>query len=62
VAVFISAYGGKTTKPAPLIKYIWMREREMEGETIQNIKNYFQFLVNVLLCGEFVNDTNVNAL
>ena len=39
------------------------RKREIEeGETIQNIKNYFQFLVNVLLCVEFMNAKNVNAL
>ena len=38
------------------------KKRDRGGETIQNIKNYFQFLVNVLLCVEFMNAKNVNAL
>ena len=40
---------------------IRMREKERQGgKTIQNIKNYFQFLVNVLLC-EFMNAKSMNA-
>ena len=39
-----------------------MREKERQGgKTIQNVKNYFQFLVNVLLC-EFMNAKSMNAL
>jgi hypothetical protein len=38
-----------------------MREKERGRETIQHTKKYFQFLVNVLLCVEFMNAKNVNA-
>ena len=56
---FLSLPRAAKLQNPPLIKYMWMREktqkRHREEETIQNIKNYFQFLVNVLLCVEFMN-------